>query len=871
MKKMTGDQIRKTYFDFFAEKGHLVLPSASLVPVDDPSLLLIGAGMAPFKSYFTGIAKPPAVRVASVQKCIRTPDIENVGKTGRHATCFEMLGNFSFGDYFKREAIHWAWEFLTQTIEMDPNRLYITVHRDDQEAYDIWHQEIGVAADHLFLGDKDNFWEIGVGPCGPDSEIFYDQGPEFSCGKPDCGMGCSCDRYLEIWNLVFTQFDRDEAGNYHPLERKCIDTGLGLDRLAAVLQGVPSVFEIDLNRPALALLIRRSGVAYDGKSAASLALKIIVDHLRGVTFMIGDGILPGNEGRGYVLRRMLRRAVRFGRLVGLKDAFVADVAGKVIDAMKVGYPDLEEKRAFIQKVVELEEKRFSETLESGLALVQQYVEQMKEKNETCLSGSIAFKLHDTFGFPLELTEELLEEQGMTVDIDGFKQEMTQQRNRARAARQDVDAMGAGKADLSRVTSHFTGYQTMQNEAVIVGIYQEGSAVEMVGDGEEIDLILNETPFYAESGGQVGDTGYLQSGEFRHMVHNTVKESGVTVLKVKVNHHLSMGDSVLAVVDHERRLAIARHHSATHLLQHALRQVLGEHIHQAGSFVSPERIRFDFSHFSAVEPEQLQQIEHVVNAAVLEDDVVSIEELGIEAAKAKGAMALFGEKYGKVVRVVEMGSSMELCGGTHVRRTGQIGSFKILSEAGIGAGLRRIEAIAGWKSSEYYAKKEQLLGEASNLLKAKEEDLLVRLQQLLLQNKELEKKLEAMQAERNVDAMSELLKKAVKMEGVTLLVAQVKAEKVDDLRQMADVLRDKMGSGIVMLGSDIEGNASLLAAATKDLAGKFHAGNLIKEVAKLVGGNGGGRPDLAQAGGKNPEKLPEALQQVAAFVVKQLQK
>ncbi len=871
MKKMTGDQIRKTFLDFFAEKEHLVLPSASLVPVDDPSLLLIGAGMAPFKAFFTGIAKPPAVRVASVQKCIRTPDIENVGKTGRHATCFEMLGNFSFGDYFKKEAIHWAWEFLTQTIELDPNRLYITVHRDDQEAYDIWHQEIGVAAEHLFLGDKDNFWEVGIGPCGPDSEIFYDQGPEFSCGKPDCGMGCSCDRYLEIWNLVFTQFDRDEDGNYNPLERKCIDTGLGLDRLAAVLQSVPSVFEIDLNRPVLDLLIQRSGVPYDGKSAASLALKIIVDHVRGVTFMIGDGILPGNEGRGYVLRRMLRRAVRFGRLVGLKDAFVADVAGKVIDCMQVGYPDLAEKRAFILKVVELEEKRFGETLESGLALLQQYVEQMKEKNETCLSGSIAFKLHDTFGFPLELTGELLEEQGMSVDIAGFKQEMTQQRNRARAARQDVDAMGAGKADLSQISSQFTGYQTEQNQAVIVGIYQEGSPVEMVGDGEEVDLILDRTPFYAESGGQVGDTGYLQSGELRHTVKNTLKESGVTVLKVKVKHHLGLGDQVLAVVDHERRLATARHHSATHLLQQALRQVLGEHLHQAGSYVSPERIRFDFSHFSAVEPAQLQEIEHLVNAAVLEDAVVSIEELGIEAAKAKGAMALFGEKYGKVVRVVEMGSSLELCGGTHVERTGQIGSFKILSEAGIGSGLRRIEAVAGWKSSEYFAKKEQLLGEISGLLKTKEDDLSIRLQQLLQQNKDLEKKLEALQAERNLDAMSVLLKKAVQVAGVSLLVAQVKAEKTDDLRQMADVLRDKMGSGIVMLGSEIDGNASLLAAATKDLNGKFHAGNLIKEIAKLVGGGGGGRPDLAQAGGKNPEKLPEALQQVAAIVAKQLQK
>jgi alanyl-tRNA synthetase len=871
MKKRTGNEIRQSFLDFFHEKGHLVLPSASLIPENDPSLLLIGAGMAPFKTYFTGVATPPSGRVTNSQKCIRTPDIERVGKTARHATCFEMLGNFSFGDYFKRDAIHWAWEFLTERMEMDPARLYVTVHKDDKEAYDIWHKEVGVPVEHLVLGDEDNFWEIGTGPCGPCSEIFYDQGEEFKCDKPNCVMGCDCDRYLEIWNLVFTQYDKDENGEYHPLERKCIDTGLGLDRIAAVIQGAPSIFEMDLNLPMLNRLIELSKVNYDGKSSESLALRVILDHVRGVTFLIADGVLPGNEGRGYVLRRLLRRAVRFGRIVGLHQPFVADIAAKVIDSFKVGYPDLEDKRSFILQVFQLEEKRFNETLESGLSLVQQFIEEMKQSGKTELQGEVAFRLHDTFGFPLELTQEILEEQGYSVDIQGFRDEMNRQRQRARAARQDVDAMGANRTDLSGITSSFIGYDTLRETSTIQGIFQEGKTLESAEENQQVQLVLEPNPFYGESGGQVGDSGYIEQQGIQHPVIQTTKEGQLNLLTVEVKTQLKVGDQVLAIVDEQRRKNIARHHSATHLLHKALRLVLGDHIHQAGSWVGPDRLRFDFSHFSALEQEQVDQVEYLVNQWIMEDYPVSTEELKIDEARAKGATALFGEKYGDVVRVIEMGDSMELCGGTHVHRTGEIGPFEIVSEAGIGSGLRRIEALSGWKAFEYYQNKENVLSEMANLLKSKEDELPSRISQLLSQLRETEKKLESLSAKNTADQMDDLLKGSFEIEGVPTVIARVSVEKADDLRQMADILRDKMGRGIVVLAAEIDGKASLLAAATKDLVKIFHAGNLIREAAKLVGGGGGGRPDLAQAGGKNPEKLPEAMEQIRKLVEAQFEK
>ena len=871
MKKRTGNEIRQGFLDFFHEKGHLVVPSASLIPENDPSLLLIGAGMAPFKSYFTGVATPPSSKVTNSQKCIRTPDIERVGKTARHATCFEMLGNFSFGDYFKRDAIKWAWEFLTERMEMDPSRLYVTVHKDDQEAYDIWHKEVGVSKEHLILGDEDNFWEIGTGPCGPCSEIFYDQGEEFKCDKPDCVMGCNCDRYLEIWNLVFTQYDKDDQGEYHPLERKCIDTGLGLDRIAAVIQGAPSIFEMDLNLPMLNKLIELSGVKYDGKSPESLALRVILDHVRGVTFLIADGVQPGNEGRGYVLRRLLRRAVRFGRLVGLNQPFVAEIANKVIDSFKVGYPDLEEKRAFILQVFQLEEKRFNETLESGLNLVQQFIEEMKRNEKTELQGEIAFRLHDTFGFPLELTQEILEEQGYTVDIQGFRDEMNRQRQRARAARQDVDAMGANRADLSGVESRFVGYENTRLNSTIKGIYLEGKPLETVDAGAEVQIVLDPNPFYGESGGQVGDTGSLETKGFQNKVLQTLKEGQLNLLTVEVTNSLQVGEQVIALVDEERRKHIARHHSATHLLHKALRLVLGDHIHQAGSWVGPERLRFDFSHFSALEQEQIEQVEKLVNQWIMNDDSVNIEELKIDEARAKGATALFGEKYGDIVRVIEMGDSMELCGGTHVKRTGEIGPFRILSEAGIGSGLRRIEALSGWKAIEFNRDQESILSQMASLLKSKPEELTNRLTQLLSQLRDSEKKLESLSAQNTAGKMDVLLKSMFEIEGIPTVIAQVTAENTDDLRQMADILREKMGKGIVVLAAEIDGKASLLAAATKDLAPRFHAGNLIREAAKLVGGGGGGRPDLAQAGGKNPEKIPEAMKKIQGLVEDQLSK
>jgi len=871
MKKRTGNEIRQGFLDFFHEKGHLIVPSASLIPENDPSLLLIGAGMAPFKSYFTGVATPPSGRVTNSQKCIRTPDIERVGKTARHATCFEMLGNFSFGDYFKREAIKWAWEFLTERMEMDPSRLYVTVHKDDQEAYDIWHKEVGVSKEHLILGDEDNFWEIGTGPCGPCSEIFYDQGEEFKCDKPDCVMGCNCDRYLEIWNLVFTQYDKDDKGEYHPLERKCIDTGLGLDRIAAVIQGAPSIFEMDLNLPMLNRLIELSGVKYDGKSPESLALRVILDHVRGVTFLIADGVQPGNEGRGYVLRRLLRRAVRFGRLVGLNQPFVAEIADKVIDSFKVGYPELAEKRSFILQVFQLEEKRFNETLESGLNLVQQFIEEMKQNGKTELLGEVAFRLHDTFGFPLELTQEILEEQGYTVDIQGFRDEMNRQRQRARAARPDVDAMGANRADLSGIESKFVGYENTRFTCRVQGIYQDGKPMQEVAADQEVQLILDLNPFYGESGGQVGDTGVLEIQGIKHPVIHTLREGQLSLLTVEVKSPLRIGDQVVAMVDEERRMHIARHHSATHLLHKALRLVLGDHIHQAGSWVGPERLRFDFSHFSALEQEQVKQVENLVNQWIMSDYSVSTEELKIDEARAKGATALFGEKYGDIVRVIEMGDSMELCGGTHVKRTGEIGLFRILSEVGIGSGLRRIEALSGWKAFIYNRDKENILTELANLLKSKEEELPTKITQLLSQLRETEKKLESLSAQNTAGQMDVLLKGMLEIEGIPTVIAQVTVEKADDLRQMADILRDKMGRGIVVLAAELDGKASLLAAATKDLAQSFHAGNLIREAAKLVGGGGGGRPDLAQAGGKNPEKIPEAMKKIRGLIEDQLLK
>ncbi|MGE5652988.1 MAG: alanine--tRNA ligase [Bacillota bacterium] len=872
MKRLSGDEVRRTFLDFFASKGHLILPSAPLTPENDPSLLLIGAGMAPFKRYFARPEEAPRGRVSTSQKCIRTPDIERVGKTGRHATCFEMLGNFSFGDYFKRDAIHWAWEYLTDVIDLPKEKLYITVHKNDDEAYKIWHEEIGVPADRLILGDEDNFWEIGTGPCGPCSEIFIDRGSDFGCGKPDCGMGCDCDRFLEIWNLVFTQYDRDEDGNYNPLDRKCIDTGLGLDRIAAVLQDTPSIFEMDLNKPVLDYLIRLSGKHYDGKSRDSVSLRVITDHVRGVTFMVADGIMPGNEGRGYVLRRLLRRAVRYGRLLGIEQPFLADVVKLVINQMKVGYPELEEKADYILKVISTEERRFNETLEAGLELVTQWIERLRERGERVLEGEIAFRLHDTYGFPLDLTKELLEEQGLTVDEAGFTYSMNQQRERARAARQDVDAMGVGRGLRNAGTTKFVGYDGTRSEASVVSIIRQNEEVESAGPGDKVEIILDQTPFYAESGGQVGDTGHLITEAGEHIVHDTTKDHGGAI-----HHHLTVGKSgirvgqtVSAVVDEGRRQAIMRHHSATHLLHEALREVLGSHVHQAGSLVGPDRLRFDFSHYASLSIDEISHVERRVNHRILDNLKIDVQEMNIDAAKARGATALFVEKYGDTVRVVAMGDySMELCGGTHVQATGQIGLFTILSEGGIGSGIRRIEAVAGENVLHLLYQQRQTLEQIGQVLKAKESDLVTRVQALTAQLKEAERERERLQVKAAASEVDELMKNAQDISGIRVLAAHVSAPTMDALRQMADMMRDRLGSGVLVLGAAAEGKVNLVTAVTKDLVGRAHAGNLIREIAKLVDGGGGGKPDMAQAGGKSPDKLPDAITKVAEIVRQQL--
>ncbi len=869
MRNMSGNEIRQEFLDFFEKKGHLIMPSASLVPQNDPSLLLVGAGMAPFKAYFTGTAQPPAKRIATSQKCIRTPDIERVGKTARHATFFEMLGNFSFGDYFKKDAIFWAWEFLTDVIEMDPQRLYITVHQDDQEAYDIWHQEVGIPAERIYLGDdEENFWEIGVGPSGPCSEIFYDQGEEYSCGDT-CQMGCDCDRYLEVWNLVFTQYDKDEDGNYNPLERKSIDTGMGLDRLAAVVQGKSSIFEIDLNYPMLERLIELSKIDYDGQSKESLAARVIIDHIKGVTFLIADGVLPANEGRGYVLRRLLRRAIRNGRLIGLNQPFTQEIAKEVIKSFSVGYPDLLEKEEFILQLLALEEKRFNETLEAGLNLVQQFLTKMWEQKEKTLAGEAAFRLHDTFGFPLELTQEILAESGFSLDIEGFKKEMEKQRQRARAARSQVDAMGSQRLDTSGVLSLFRGYEVLEESCRVEAIYLQGEKVDEAKATQQVKLVLNPNPFYGESGGQVGDIGSLLKNDLESFVSDTESIDEVQVLQVELAFDLVVGEEIIAKVDAQRRAAIARHHSATHLLHKALSLILGDHVHQAGSWVGPDRLRFDFSHFNSISAEELKQIEDLVNRWIMENHPVLAEEMTLDQAKEQHVTALFGEKYSDIVRVVKMGESQELCGGTHVRATGEIGPFKILSEASIGSGVRRIEALAGFQTLDYYAGKEELLLEISALTKSKEEDIIRRIQSLQEQVKEQERQLASLSAQNTMSQIDNLISQKIKINGVDVLALEIEADKTDDLRHMADLLRDKMGSGIVVLGSNIEGKASLLAAATKDLKDLFHAGNLIREAAKLVGGGGGGRPDLAQAGGPSPEKLKAALPQIIEMIKEQM--
>jgi alanyl-tRNA synthetase len=868
---LTGSELRKKFLQFFASKEHLVLPSASLIPQDDPSLLLIGAGMAPFKPFFTGKMKPPSERISTCQKCIRTGDIENVGRTARHHTFFEMLGNFSFGNYFKKEAIAWAWEFLTEEIKLPKDKLWITIHTSDDEAFDIWRNEIGIPAEKI-IRLEDNFWEIGPGPCGPCSEIHFDLGETRGCGKPDCQVGCDCDRYLEIWNLVFTQFDRDEAGNYTPLAKKNIDTGAGLERIASVLQGKPSNFETDLLFPIIEHTMKLAGVCYGTSAKTDVSLKVIADHARSVTVMIADGVLPSNEGRGYVLRRVLRRAVRHGRLMGIERPFLADIVDVVVDMFADVYPDLNDKKAFIKKVILQEEERFHTTLAQGIDLLNAHVNDMKQRNENVLDGATAFKLYDTFGFPWELTFEILEENGMQLDKAAFDAAMKEQRERARAARQERDDKVV-IPDLSTVVTQKLAYNPSAEAAKILVLLQDGKLVKTAHAGEEAAVILDVTPFYAEGGGQVGDTGEIISPTGRMQVTNAKKLPDGTTYHIGevLEGALTPGEVVRVQPNAYRKHSTARNHTATHLLQAALRQVLGTHVNQAGSLVTPERLRFDFSHFASISQAELSLIEDFVNAAIFANTPVGIIETNQETAKGMGAMALFGEKYGETVRVVIVGNvSRELCGGTHVEGTGEIGLFRIISESSVGAGLRRIEAVTGYGALEYIKSREALLQEAAALLKSRPEEITAKIQGLFGKTRELEHELAAVQGGMAKTAVEKLLAEIIDINGVELAVGEVKAGDMDELRSVADMVRDRLATGVVVLGAVQAGKVSFVAMATQSAQAKgVHAGNIIKEVAKTAGGGGGGRADMAQAGGKNPDKLTEALAVARTVVERQI--
>lgn len=856
MKYMTGNEIRKAYLDFFESKKHLKLHSFSLVPENDPSLLLIGAGMAPLKPYFTGKLVPPSYRVTTSQKCIRTGDIDNVGRTARHHTFFEMLGNFSFGDYFKKEAITWAWEFLTEVLELDTNKLYVTVYPEDEEAYDIWHNIVGLADERIFKLE-DNFWEIGEGPCGPDSEIFYDLGPERGCGKPTCNVGCDCDRYLEIWNLVFTQFNKTKDGSYEPLEKKNIDTGAGLERLASVIQQKESNFETDLLFPIMQRVIDVCHGDYNNKEQ-KIAVKVIGDHIRAVTMMIGDGILPSNEGRGYVLRRILRRAVRFGRVLGIEEAFLADLVDIVIDMYKEAYPELAERKELIKTVIATEEAQFSATLAQGLELLNAMIEDADGTG--VLAGEKVFKLYDTFGFPVELTEEIVQEHGMTIDHDGFDKAMTAQQERARAARAKVSAKVATPDTTGLDQSALVKDENAVNaRVVLIGI--DGAAVERAEKDTAITIILDKTPFHAEGGGQIGDTGYITGPSGKAEVTDTKSlANGLTyMIAIVMEGSLSKGDEVDITVDKVRNLDIARNHTATHLLQAALRKVLGTHVNQAGSLVTPERLRFDFTHFSPMTNEELAEVEKEVNRQIMKNVDLEIEEMPVDDAIKKGAMALFGEKYGDIVRVVNVpGFSCELCGGSHVPNTSVIGSFRIVGESGTGTGIRRIEAVTGKAAHERAVADAVLLQEAATLLKSKEEDIPAKIEQLLTALKEAEREVAQLSHKLATSSLDDILAAKEEIHGVSVTAASVTADSAEGLRDMADMVLDKVG-GIVLLGAVQGDKVSFVCKVDKELTKQgYHAGKIVKAAAVAAGGGGGGRPDMAQAGGKDPQKLEEAL-------------
>ncbi|MDY5482753.1 MAG: alanine--tRNA ligase [Clostridium sp.] len=866
------------FLDFFESKGHLAMKSFSLVPHNDNSLLLINSGMAPLKPYFTGQEIPPRTRVCTCQKCIRTGDIENIGKTARHGTFFEMLGNFSFGDYFKTEAIHWSWEFLTEVVGLDPNRLYPSVFEDDDEAFDIWNKEMGIPAERIFrFGREDNFWEHGAGPCGPCSEIYYDRGEKYGCGKPGCTVGCDCDRYMEVWNNVFSQFNNDGHGNYSELEHKNIDTGMGLERLAVVVQDVDSLFTVDTNKALLDRVCELAHTEYQKDHETDVSLRIVADHIKSCTFMISDGIMPSNEGRGYVLRRLLRRAARHGKKLGIEGEFLAELSKTVIALSKDGYPELEEKSAMIFKVLSQEEDKFNKTIDQGLSILAEMEEEMNAKGETILSGENAFKLYDTYGFPVDLTREILEEKNLGIDEEGFAAAMKKQKEQARAARKTTNYMGADVTVYQSIdpaiTTEFVGYDKLQADSEIAVLTTEDEIVEALTDGQTGTVIVKETPFYATMGGQQADIGVITTANAEFVVKDTIKLQGGKVghVGVMTKGMLKNGDTVTLTVDKTNRELTARNHSATHLLHKALRTVLGTHVEQAGSLVTRDRLRFDFTHFSAMTAEELEKVEKIVNDEIAASLPVVTDVMSLEDAKKTGAMALFGEKYGEKVRVVKMGDfSTELCGGTHVSNTGTISAFKIISEAGIAAGVRRIEALTSAGLMDHYKEVENELHEAAKLVKSTPAGLTEKLASMLEEIKALHSENEKLKSKLANDSLGDVMNQVQEVNGVKLLAVSVKDVDMNGLRNLGDQLKEKLGEGVVVIASVLDGKVNLMASVTDGAQKKgAHAGNLIKAIAGLVGGGGGGRPNMAQAGGKNPAGIDEALKKAAEVVAEQV--
>ncbi|MFP4697618.1 MAG: alanine--tRNA ligase [Eubacteriales bacterium] len=878
MKKYGLNELRRIYLDFFKSKEHLIMKSFPLVPQNDKSLLLINAGMAPLKPYFTGQEVPPSKRVATCQKCIRTGDIEIVGKTARHGTFFEMLGNFSFGDYFKEEAIEWAWEFVTKVLGLSEDKLYISVYEEDDEAEEIWHKKIGIEKKRIFrMGKEDNFWEHGTGPCGPCSEIYYDRGEEYGCNSEDCTIGCDCDRYMEFWNLVFTQFEKDEEGNYNLLDNPNIDTGMGLERVAAMLQGVDSIFDVDTIKALREEVCKIANVKYQKDAKKDISIRLITDHIRSVTFMASDGILPSNEGRGYVLRRLLRRAARHGKLLGIQDEFLSTLVKKVIEVSKEAYPELEEKRDYLFKIITLEEDRFNETIDQGLNILNVYIDDLKANSKKQLSGEKAFKLYDTYGFPIDLTKEILEEEEMSIDEIGFNNAMEEQRERARMAREVTNYMGAKETVYDQINpeleTKFVGYDNFEYKSITSVLTTTEQIVNELKAGEKGTIFAEETPFYATSGGQLADTGVIESANGIFIVEDVIKVMGNKIAHIgKIDKgSIKVGEKIDLIVDKAKRLETAKNHSATHLLHKALREVLGTHVEQAGSSVNSERLRFDFTHFSSLTLDELKEVERIVNDKIIEGLQVNTNIMTIDEAKKEGAMALFGEKYGEEVRVVKMGEySKELCGGTHVNDTSELNTFKIMSESGIAAGVRRIEAFTSINAINYYKNQEELLMNATELLKTEPTLLIKKIENILKDNKKLQQENEKLKNEIAQGAVGNLFDNVEEVKGVKLLAVKIDNMDMNGLRNLGDKFKNKLGSGVVVLATSKDNKVNLITMATDDvIKNGAHAGNLIREIAKIVGGGGGGRPNMAQAGGKLPEKIEEALSKAKEILTQQL--